>query len=35
MKIKLLLCVVLACCTFGLAKEKANVPGHHWLPVER
>jgi hypothetical protein len=25
MKIKLLLCVVLACCTFGLAKEKADV----------
>jgi hypothetical protein len=25
MKIKLLLCVVLACCTFGFAKEKADV----------
>jgi hypothetical protein len=25
MKIKLLLCVILAGCTFGLAKEKANV----------
>jgi hypothetical protein len=25
MKIKLLLCVILACCTFGLAKEKADV----------
>ncbi len=25
MKIKLLLCVVLAACTFGLAKEKADV----------
>ena len=25
MKIKLLLCVILACCTFGFAKEKADV----------
>jgi len=25
MKIKLLLAVILACCTFGFAKEKANV----------
>jgi Protein of unknown function (DUF3309) len=26
MKIKLLLCVILVGCTFGFAKEKANVP---------
>ena len=25
MKIKLLLCVIFACCTFGFAKEKADV----------
>ena len=34
MKIKLLLCVVLAACTFGFAKEKADVRDVTRVPVE-
>ena len=35
MKIKLLLCVILAGCTFGFAKEKADVRDVTGLLVKR